>query len=148
MTEEIIKAIPILLFVLLFSDDTMLNVELGLSIGLGFAIVENTYIYVQGGASYTVWWALERVVGASLMHALCTAAIALFFTFANKRRKFFLTGTFAVLITVMMYHSVFNSLIQSSYMTWGMLLPIATFVPLVIVGIKKRDRLRAMRDTQ
>ena len=50
VTEEIIKAIPIFLFVMLFSDDTVFNVELGLSIGLGFAIVENTYIYVQGGA--------------------------------------------------------------------------------------------------
>lgn len=132
ITEEIVKALPILMFGFLFSDKKETLISLSVAVGIGFAIVENIYIFVQAGSSYTLLWAIRRVFGASLMHTLCTSAVGYGISFVKKKKKLFYTGTFALLIVAMVYHSIFNSLIQSEMVNLGLLLPVVTYIPIVL----------------
>jgi len=128
ITEEIVKAIPILIFAFAYSDDRPTLISLSMAVGIGFAIVENMFIFTQSGAVYSLFWAIKRVFGASLMHALCTALVGYGISFVRKRRKLFYTGTFALLVSAIVYHSTFNALIQSPKPTLGLLLPVVTYI--------------------
>jgi len=132
ITEEIVKALPILVFGFLFSDKKETLISLSVAVGIGFAIVENIFIFVQAGSTYTLFWAIKRVFGASLMHTLCTSAVGYGISFVRKKKKLFYTGTFALLILAMVYHSIFNSLVQSKMMNLGLLLPVLTYIPIVL----------------
>jgi len=131
LTEEIAKALPILFFAFLFSDDRETLLSISMATGIGFAIVENLFILMQSGASYTALWAIERVFGASLVHGLCTSLVGYGISFVRKRRKLFYTGSFALLVTAMVYHSIFNALVQSSVPLLGFLLPVITYIPII-----------------
>ena len=47
MTEELLKALPVLVFAVFFSDDRKDILPAALSVGIGFSILENTAILVQ-----------------------------------------------------------------------------------------------------
>jgi len=130
--EELLKAIPVLLFAYAVTDDKRTLISVSMAIGIGFAIIENIYIFAQNEASLSVFWAVKRVFGASLMHSICTAAVGYGISFVGKRKKLFYTGTFALLVSATVYHSVYNSLIQSAYADFGIFLPIVTYIPVVI----------------
>jgi hypothetical protein len=53
-------------------------------------------------------------------------------------------GTFALLSTAIIYHGIYNMLVQSDYEMIGYLLPISTYIPSLIWRLKqKRARRRA-----
>ncbi|MBQ7200060.1 MAG: hypothetical protein IJS24_01650, partial [Eubacterium sp.] len=55
--------------------------------------------------------------------------------------KLFICGTFALLALSIIYHSVFNTLVQSeTYKYWGFVLPLSTYVPFVIYIIYSRKK--------
>ena len=62
-------------------------------------------------------------------------------SYIRKRRKFFFCGTFALLSTAIIYHAIYNLLVQSEYQYVGILLPLATYIPLII--ILKRKGIKA-----
>ncbi|MBR2087229.1 MAG: PrsW family intramembrane metalloprotease, partial [Oscillospiraceae bacterium] len=58
-------------------------------------------------------------------------------SYIRKRRKLFLCGTFALLSTAIIYHATYNLLVQSSFQYAGILLPIATYVPVLLLTRSK-----------
>ncbi len=132
LVEEVLKATPVLIFAYLVSDKWKTLMSIAIATGIGFAIVENIFIFIQNDASLSVVWAVCRVFGASLMHSICTATVGYGISFVRKKKKLFLTGTFALLIFAAVYHSIFNLLIQSQYAGFGILVPIITYIPVVI----------------
>ena len=76
VTEELLKALPVLVFAAFFSDDRKDILPTALSVGIGFSIWENTAILVQNLATVTLGWAALRGLSASLMHGLCTMTSA------------------------------------------------------------------------
>lgn len=140
ITEEIVKALPVLLFAFLISDRRDTLITLAMAVGIGFAVVENILVFIQSGAEYGIFWAVRRVFGASLMHGLCTSMVGFGISFVRKHRKLFYTGTFALLVTAMAYHSVFNALVMSDYADFGFLLPVLTYVLIVFYLYKTRKR--------
>ena len=136
VTEEVIKALPVLYYAFIFDSSKRKLEPLAFSVGVGFAIFENMIILTQNIASVSLFWAIIRGFSSGLMHGICTAFVGYGISFIKTRRKLFVCGTFALLTLSITYHSVFNTLVQSeAYKYWGFILPITTYIPLVIFFI-------------
>ena len=140
VTEEIIKAIPVLFFAKEISDKKETLITVSLAVGIGFAIMENTYILTQNVGYVSLLWAIMRGFGTGIMHGMCTFLVGTGFSFANKNKKLFVVGTFALLSLAITYHSIFNMLVQSDYKYIGAVLPIITYVPFVLWIYKNRKK--------
>jgi len=131
ISEEIVKAIPVLFYALVFSDNRDRVMPIAFATGIGFGMFENMVILVQNIENVTVGWAIIRGFSTALMHAVCTVAIGFGICFVKKRRKMFYIGTFALLSMACIYHGIFNMLVQSDYKYLGFLLPAVTYVPIL-----------------
>jgi RsiW-degrading membrane proteinase PrsW (M82 family) len=67
---------------------------------------------------------------------MCTLLVGVGISFAKKRRKIFIVGTFALLSTAITYHGIYNMLVQSTYEIVGFLMPIITYIPFLIGRLK------------
>jgi RsiW-degrading membrane proteinase PrsW (M82 family) len=107
--------------------------------GIGFAILENAF-YLINSSNFTMLSAVIRAFGAGLMHGMCTLLVGVGISFVKKKRKLFAVGTFGLLSTAIVYHGIYNILIQSKYSIIGACLPIATYIPFLIwrLMLKKR----------
>ena len=131
ISEEIVKAIPVLFYALVFSDNRDRVMPIAFATGIGFGMFENMVILVQNIENVTVGWAIIRGFSTALMHAVCTVAIGFGICFVKKRRKMFYIGTFALLSVACIYHGIFNMLVQSDYKYLGFVLPAVTYVPIL-----------------
>ena len=132
ITEELIKAVPILFYAYVFSDKTDRLLSLSFSTGIGFALFENMVILTQNISGVSLGWAVMRGFSTALMHAVCTAAVGFGISFVKKRRKLFYCGTFAMLTFASLFHGIFNMLVQSEYKYIGLIIPIVVYIPLLI----------------
>lgn len=137
VSEEILKACPILFTALFITDRRDVLFTCAMAIGIGFAVMENTFILLQNIEDVTIFWAIIRGFASGLMHSLCTLTIGIGIAMVKRRHKFFITGTFALLVTASIYHSLFNMLVQK-YMYLGALLPIITYIPLIHFFYKRK----------
>lgn len=141
VTEEIIKLLPILYYAINISDDRRTLVTSAFAVGVGFALQENIVILTQNVENVTIFWALVRGFGSGLVHGICTVMVGWGISYIKKRRKLFYCGTFALLSTAIIYHATYNLLVQSKYQYIGVLLPILTYIPLLLIvrpKLKKR----------
>ena len=133
VTEEIVKALPVLIYAFLFSDDREKLLPLAFATGIGFALFENTVILIQSIDNVSILWAIIRGFSTALMHGICTAAVGYGMSFVRKKKKLFVSGTFALLALAVIYHGLFNMLVQSKNLQYvGFVLPAVTYVPLII----------------
>lgn len=142
ITEELIKGLPVLLFAFCVSDDRTKLLNISMAVGIGFAILENAFMLATS-SEVTVIWALIRAFGAGLMHGICTASVGFAMSFIRKKQKLFLPGTFAVLTTAIVYHAIYNALVQSPNPYIGILLPICTYIPIVIWFVRTKKKSSA-----
>ncbi len=128
VTEEIIKAIPVLIYAFVVSDDQKKLIASSFAVGIGFALFENTYILVTSVDAVSIEWAIIR--GFS---GICTATVGYGMSFVKKHKKLFYCGTFALLMISIIYHGIFNMLVQSdSWLKYlGFVLPLTTYIPVV-----------------
>lgn len=141
MTEEVLKALPILFYALAISDKAETLFTASMATGIGFAVLENAY-YLLHVASWNIPDAVIRAFGTGLMHGMCTLLVGAGITFVKKKRKIFWVGTFALLSTAIIYHGIYNMLTQSHYAIVGHLLPISTYIPFLIWRLKKKHSKR------
>lgn len=141
ITEEILKALPVLYLALFFADDRDTLLAVSFALGVGFAILEDAVILAQNIETVSLAWAFARVVGAALMHGACTAMIGIGISYVHKRRKLFFCGTFALLMAAILFHATFNVLVQSDYRIVAFLLPLSVYIPVIIKLFfsKKKD---------
>lgn len=135
ITEEILKAVPILIYATLISDKKETLFTASMATGIGFAVLENAY-YLINDPSFMMMDAIIRAFGTGLMHGMCTLLVGVGISFAKKRKKIFVVGTFALLSTAITYHSIYNMLVQSPYEVIGFVLPILTYLPFFVWRIK------------
>ena len=133
ISEEIVKALPILFYAIVFSDDRDRVMPIAFALGVGFAMFENMVVLVQNTENVTVGWAIIRGFATALMHAVCTVVVGYGICFVKKKRKLFYCGTFALLALAMIYHGIFNMLVQSDYSYFGFFLPSVTYIPIFLV---------------
>ena len=138
VTEEIVKMLPILFFAIVVSDEKSTLIPISFAVGVGFALLENVVILTQNVESVTIFWALVRGFGSGLVHGICTVMVGWGISYIKKRRKFFYCGTFALLRAAIIYHAIYNLLVQSQYQYVGILLPTITYIPVILFLRKKK----------
>lgn len=131
ITEELVKAAPVILYAIVFSDDRDRVMPVAFATGVGFAMFENMVILVQNIETVNIGWAFIRGLATALMHAMCTVAVGYGICFIRKKKKLFYCGTFALLTMAMIYHGIFNMLVQSEYKYLGFVLPALTYFPIL-----------------
>ena len=126
---------------MLISDKQETIFTASMATGIGFAVLENAF-YLLNDPTFNMIDAIIRAFGTGLMHGMCTLLVGVGISFAKKRNKVFIVGTFALLSTAITYHGIYNMLIQSPYEAVGFLLPIITYIPFLIrrLKIKKRNK--------
>ena len=143
-TEEITKAIPILIYAFVITDKREKLLAASFALGIGFALFENTYILINSVDDVTIQWAIVRGFSTALMHGICTAAVGYGMSFVKKKKKLFYCGTFSLLMLAIIYHGIFNMLVQSEELKYfGFLLPVATYIPLIaslIINAKNKKK--------
>ena len=139
ITEEILKALPILVFAIVLDAKKEALFTAAMAVGVGFAVLENAY-YLLNDASFNMIDAIIRAFGAGLMHGMCTLLIGVGISFVKKKSKIFVVGTFALLSTAITYHGIYNMLVQSDYRAVGFLLPISTYIPFVVWRMNKKKQ--------
>lgn len=135
ITEEILKALPILIYATMISDKKETLFTAAMATGIGFAVLENAF-YLLNDYSFNMLDAIIRAFGTGLMHGMCTLLVGVGISFAKKRRKIFVVGVFALLSTAITYHGIYNMLVQSPYEAVGFCLPIVTYIPFLVWRFK------------
>lgn len=132
IVEEILKAIPIIFIAFLLKPDRQLLLECSVSLGVGFATMENTCLLFDSAAGLTAEAIIARGFGAGMMHGISALAVGFSMTFVANEKKLSFTGTLAALSAAIIYHSIFNIMVQSAHPMLGILLPIVSFIPILI----------------
>jgi RsiW-degrading membrane proteinase PrsW (M82 family) len=139
VSEELLKALPVLYYAIVISDKRERLFTASMAIGIGFALLENAY-FLLNSDNFTIIIAIIRAFGAGLMHGMCTLLVGVGISFVKKKRKLFAVGTFGLLSTAIVYHGIYNILIQSEFSTVGAILPIATYIPFLIRRLRVKNR--------
>ncbi len=126
ISEEVLKAVPVLFLAYFISDERDFLLSAAFAVGVGFAILENTVILTSNIETVTVLWAFLRGIGAAFMHGTATAFVGYGMSYVKKKKKLFYCGTFSLLIAAIIYHALFNLIVQSGF---GM---VAFFIPTVL----------------
>lgn len=142
VTEEFLKALPILYYALVISDKREKLFTASMATGIGFAVLENAYCLLND-PYFTMITAVIRAFGAGLMHGMCTLLVGVGISFVKKKSKLFAVGTFGLLSTAIVYHGIYNILIQSKYSIVGALLPIMTYIPFFVWRLRIKHRQNA-----
>ena len=146
ITEEIVKALPILYCAVVITDERRTLIANAIAVGVGFALLENMIVLLQNTFEATILWALIRSFGSGMVHALCTVMVGYGISYIRKRRKLFWCGTFALLSAAITYHAVYNVLVQSSFRNAGFILPVLSYIPMILFLRKNiADRERPSR---
>ena len=142
VSEEFLKALPILYYAVVISDKRERLFTAAMALGIGFALLENAY-FLLNSDNFGMLQAVIRAFGAGLMHGMCTLLVGVGISFVKKKSKLFAVGTFGLLSTAIVYHGIYNILIQSDFSIVGALLPIATYIPFLIwrLRIKYKQKL-------
>ena len=146
ITEEIVKALPVLFFAVVFSDNRKDIITASFSVGVGFAILENLIILTQNFRDVNLWFAVVRGFCSGLMHSICTIAVGYFIVFVKKKRKIFITGSISALNIAIIYHSVFNLLVQAdsaAAQNIGLAIPFLTYAVINIPAVIRYRRKNA-----
>lgn len=140
VVEEVFKALPILFYAFEFRPKRQELLENSIAVGVGFAVLENAYVFASNIGSISVVTAIMRGFGAGLMHAITTLMIGFGMSFVHIRRKIFYSGTTALLAAAVIYHSLYNNLVCTNHILEGFL--ITTLVVAVgYYGLKKNKFL-------
>ena len=138
IVEELLKAIPIIYFGFVISDKRAELLTVSMALGIGFAILENCYILVSNLENISLLWAFTRGFSSALLHGICTSLVGYGVSYVKTRKKLFYTGTFSLLTVAIIVHGLFNAFIQSRYAYIGVILPIAIYIPFVIIPFVKQ----------
>ena len=141
VTEELVKSIPVFIFALAISDRQEDLLPVAFFTGIGFAVLENLIHLTQNFSSVTLLWAIGRGFASGLMHGICTGMVGICISFIRKKKKLFYCGILASFDVAIVYHSVFNSLVNAGSLWLNYLaftLPILTYIPIVILVMRQR----------
>ena len=147
VSEELLKALPVLYYAIVISDKRERLFTASMAIGIGFALLENAY-FLLNSDNFTIIIAIIRAFGAGLMHGMCTLLVGVGISFVKKKRKLFAVGTFGLLSTAIVYHGIYNILIQSEFSTVGALLPIATYIPFLIWRLRVKNKAKKSKSEE
>lgn len=127
IVEELMKLMPILFFLFLFTpkDTTLIPISIG--IGAGFATFENCcYILTSGAGSLP--YILIRGMAVGVMHIVSVIAVTFGLMMARRIKLLSLPGITGALALSMSFHALYNLLVSEPGITSaiGYALPLLT----------------------
>lgn len=143
ISEELVKSIPVFIFALAFSDELEDLLPTAFFVGIGFAVLENLILLTQNFGEVTLFWSVVRGFASGLMHGICTGMVGICISFIRKKKKLFYCGILAAFDVAIVYHSIFNALVQAEklYLNYlGFALPILAYIPIVLSIAKRRKQ--------
>lgn len=141
--EEFFKLLLITLLFYSFKVKKQNLIEYALTIGAGFAILENVSLFVNSNDLITFPLALARGFGAGLMHVITCYIYAIGLNLIDNKNYIAFSGTVGILTFSILYHSAYNIIVQSKYSYFGFALPLATllFIFIIQLFIRKKEKL-------
>lgn len=141
MCEEILKALPILFYVLAVRPVSKNIITASIAVGIGFATLENCYYIMIDGAQ-DFFFLFLRGFATGVMHGMCTAIIGFGLIFIFSHTDLAFTSTFGLLCLSITYHATYNLLVASKGITEkiGVYMPIATAAFLLTAFYKPYQR--------
>jgi RsiW-degrading membrane proteinase PrsW (M82 family) len=134
MVEEVMKALPLLFYVIVFAPDNEHIFKAAIAVALGFATFENCCFVVGAGAE-NLSFVLTRGFAAGIVHTICGAAFGCGLSLMNTRKHLPGYGIFASLCLCITYHAIYN-LVVSANGTWqriGYFMPFITAVLVIVL---------------
>ncbi|MCL1983432.1 MAG: PrsW family intramembrane metalloprotease [Clostridiales bacterium] len=131
--EEVMKALPVFLFMALAEPRRGDLIPVAFAVGLGFATFENCCYITQYGAGDFLF-ALVRGFSAGVMHTICAAILAYGLAHIHGRDRLVMPCAFALLCASSTFHSIYN-IMSASYGAWltiGYMMPLVTAAAIVL----------------
>lgn len=131
VVEELLKLMPLLFFMVMFSPEDGTFTMLAIAVGAGFATFENCcYILTSGAGSLP--YIMIRGLAVGVMHIVSILALSLWFIAAKRLRVFSFPAIVGGLSLAMVFHALYNLLVSEPGMfaAIGYLMPAATALAL------------------
>lgn len=141
VSEELIKAFPIFCYGFICAGKQKEIISASFCIGIGFAVLENLIIFSQNFETVNIFWAIIRGFSSGLMHGICSIIAGCCVSFIHQKKKLFICGSLATMNLVMVYHSIFNYLVQAQILiinVVGFVLPVLTYVIFAVVLLRSK----------
>ncbi|MCQ2435374.1 MAG: PrsW family intramembrane metalloprotease [Clostridia bacterium] len=136
MIEELLKILPIFICAFTIKPTRQDIIERAIAVGVGFAILENAFVFASSVNQIDVLTAVLRAFGAGMMHVMTMLFVGFGLSFIYHKRKLFLSGSIGLIATAIIYHSIYNYLVCCEYYVAGFLMPTLLFIPSMLF-IKK-----------
>lgn len=111
VVEELLKMLPLLFFLVLFSPKDRMLTTLAVAIGAGFATFENCcYILTPGAESLT--YILIRGLAVGVMHIVSTLAFSVWLIAARHLKVLSFPAVVGGVSLAMIFHALYNLLVS------------------------------------
>lgn len=140
VVEELMKLMPLLFFLVMFTPEYRAFTMLAVAIGAGFATFENCcYILTFGAESMT--YILIRGMAVGVMHIVSILALSIWFIIAKRLKAFSFPAVTGGLALSMTFHALYNLLVSEPGISTviGYLMPLVTTVFLYCLYRKMPD---------
>lgn len=110
--EEILKAIPLFLYIAVFEPARREIPAASIAISVGFATFENVCFLTENGAE-NFFYLFVRGMSAGALHILCGIIVGCGIAYVFGYRWLMLTGAVGILGMSIVFHALYNLLITS-----------------------------------
>ena len=137
MVEELMKLLPLLFFMVLFSMKDRELTMLAVAVGAGFATFENCCYILSSGAE-SLPYILIRGLAVGVMHIVSILALAIWLIAAKRLKIFSFPAVVGGLSLSMIFHALYNLLVSGPAISAaiGYLLPLAAAAGLYFLSRK------------
>lgn len=112
MIEEIMKALPLLFYMIIFEPNKENIFKSAIATGIGFATFENCcYVVVEGANDPHFIFIRGFAVG--IMHIFCAAILGFTLGFGDEQKHFSWIGVFASVSICISYHAIYNLMVSA-----------------------------------
>lgn len=134
VVEELMKLLPLLFFLLLFSLEDRTLTMLAVAIGAGFATFENCCYILTAGAE-SLPYILIRGMVVGVMHIVSILALSIWLIVAKRLNVFSFPAVVGSLSLAMIFHALYNLLVSTpgASTVIGYLLPPLTAAALYLL---------------
>ena len=130
LTEEIMKFLPILFYLLVFEPGRGEVADGVLMTAVGFATFENACYLISNGAG-DIMHLMIRGFGTGAMHVVCGFIIAVGLLYLWDRLWIRVAGTIGLISVAITYHGIYNILVSQT----GVAAMIGYLIPLLTVAL-------------
>ena len=134
MVEELLKLLPLMLFMILLDAGDADLTMLAVAIGAGFATYENCCYILTSGAE-NLGYILVRGLAVGVMHIVSILALSMWFILAKRLDVFTFSSVLIGVSIAMIFHSLYNLLVSEPGIstTLGFIMPPFTALLLILV---------------